>query len=69
MRKTNNLSSMDIQPCPTTVPSGMGELHGGQVVHDSDVDEAVGVVHDAEDGLEVLSPASCTEGWRGTLTE
>lgn len=47
----------------------MCELHGGQVVHDSDVDETLGIVHDAEDGLEVLSPASCTEGWRRTLTE
>lgn len=47
----------------------MWELHGGQVVHDSDVDEALGILHDTEDGLEVLSPAGCTEGWRGTLTE
>lgn len=47
----------------------MCELHGGQVVHDSYVDEALGILHDTEDGLEVLSPASWTEGWRGTLTE
>lgn len=47
----------------------MCELHGGKVVHDSNVDEALGILHDTEDGLEVLSPASWTEGWRGTLTE
>lgn len=52
-----------------TAPFGMWELHGGQVVHDSDVDEALGVLHDTEDGLKVWGPASCTEGWRGTLTE
>lgn len=47
----------------------MGELHGGQVVHDSDVDEAVGVLHDAEDGLKVGSPASGAQGRRRTLTQ
>lgn len=50
-------------------PFRVGELHRGQIVHDSDVNEALGVLHDAEDGLEVLSPASCTQGWRGTLSE
>lgn len=45
------------------------ELHRGQVVHDGDVNEAPGILHDAEDGLEVLSPASCTEGRGGTLSE
>lgn len=52
-----------------TVPFSLCELHGGQVVHDCDVDEALGILHDTEDGLEILSPASCTEGWWGTLTE
>lgn len=52
----------------TTVPFRMWELHGGKVAHDSNVDEALGILHDAEDGLEVLSPACCTERWRGTLT-
>lgn len=47
----------------------MGKLHGGQVVHDSDVDEALGILHHAEDGLKVWSPAGCTEGRRGTLPE
>lgn len=47
----------------------MGELHGGQVVHDGDVDEAVGVLHDAEDGLKVWSPASGAQRGRRTLTQ
>lgn len=51
------------------VPFRVRELHGGEVVHDGDVNEAPGVLHDAEDGLEVLSPASCTERWRGALSE
>lgn len=47
----------------------MWKLHSGQVVHDSDVDEALGVLHDAEDGLKVWSPAGCTEGRRGALRD
>lgn len=47
----------------------MGKLHGGQVVHDCDVDEAMGIVHHTEDGLKVGSPARRTQGWRGALGE
>lgn len=56
-------------PGSHAAPFVVGELHGGQVVHHRDVDEAVGVLHHAEDGLEVRSPASCTQGRRRTLTK
>lgn len=38
----------------------MWKLHGGQVVHDSDVDKALSILHHTEDGLKVWSPAGRT---------
>ena len=42
-------------------PFGIRELHGGQVVHDSDVDKLMGVLDHAEDGFQVLGPAVSTQ--------
>lgn len=43
----------------------MGELHGGQVVHDGNVDKALRIFNDADDGVQVLGPAFGAEArWR-----
>uniref|UniRef100_A0A8C9P1D0 non-specific serine/threonine protein kinase n=1 Tax=Spermophilus dauricus TaxID=99837 RepID=A0A8C9P1D0_SPEDA len=52
--------------CPV-LPARVGELHGGQVVHDRDVDETPGVVHHVEQGLQVWGAATWTQGWGCTL--
>lgn len=45
----------------------MGELHGGQVVHDCNVDEAAGVVYHVEQSLQVWGTATRTQRWGCTL--
>lgn len=45
----------------------MGELHGGQVVHDCNVDEAAGVVYHVEQSLQVWGAATWTQRWGCTL--
>lgn len=48
-------------------PLGFGKIHGGGVIHDGNVDEALGLRDDGEDSLQVQSPGGRTERWWGTL--
>lgn len=47
----------------------VGELHGGQVVHDRDIDETPGIVHHVEQGLQIRGAATGTQWWGCTLRE
>lgn len=49
------------------VPAWMGELHGGQVVHNRNVDEASGIVHHVEQSLQVWGAATWAQWWGCTL--
>lgn len=51
----------------TWLPFGVGELHGGQVVHDGHVHKLVGVGDHRQDGLEVGGSALATQRGRGAL--
>lgn len=52
---------------PPAVPARVGELHGGQVVHDCDVDEAPSIVHHVEQSIQVWGAATRTQRWGCTL--
>lgn len=53
--------------CASGSPLGFCKIHGGEVIHDGNVDEALGLRDDAEDSLQVQSPGGRTEWWWGTL--
>lgn len=48
-------------------PLGFCKIHSGEVLHDSNVDEVLGLRDDGEDSLQVQSPGGRTERWWGTL--